>query len=213
MKRFYQTTLGKYILFLNEAYPFPVKVFRVLLTCLAIIFGLLIIMYLLIAAGVFGVAPSKKSLREVKNYTASEVYSQDSVLLGKYFIENRTNATYEDLPDHLVHALVATEDARFYEHKGIDFTSFGRVLVYTILLNDDAGGGSTISQQLAKNLYGRKDFGPFTVFVNKFREIIIAHRLESVYSKEEILTLYLNTFPCKYCCLNGVIINVLNTSF
>lgn len=191
----YERFIGRYIRILNNAYPYPVKVARITLRSAGAVAGALFILYLLIIIGAFGIVPDKGELREVKNYTASEIYGQDSVLLGKFFIENRTNAEFTDLPDHLISALVSTEDARFYDHKGVDFVSFIRVLILSIILNDDAGGGSTITQQLAKNLFGRKDYGPLTMPVNKFREMIIAGRLEDVYSKEEILTLYFNTVP------------------
>lgn len=192
---YYQRYAGKYFDLLAEAYPYPVKVFRISLRTGGIFFACLFVLYLLILSGAFGIVPGKKSLAEVQNYTATEIYGQDSVLLGKYFLENRTNAEYTDLPNHLVHALVATEDARFYTHDGVDFVSFIRVLVMSIILNNDSGGGSTITQQLAKNLFGRKEYGPLTMPVNKFREMIIAGRLEDVYSKEKILTLYFNTVP------------------
>ena len=192
---YYQQYIGKYFGILESAYPFPMQVLRVSLRSAGVVIGLLFGLYLLILLGAFGLVPGKSDLKEVKNYTASEVYGQDSVLLGKFFLENRTNAEFTDLPDHLIHALVSTEDARFYEHEGVDFVSFIRVLVLSIILNDDAGGGSTITQQLAKNLYQRKDYGPLTMPVNKFREMIIAGRLEDVYNKDEILTLYFNTVP------------------
>lgn len=192
---FYQKYIGHYIAILNKAYPYPVKVFRIGLRSAGALAGVLFVLYLLILVGAFGLVPTHTELKEINNYTASEIYSQDSILLGKYFIQNRTNAEFKDLPDHLINALVATEDARFYEHKGVDFTSFIRVLILSIILNDDAGGGSTITQQLAKNLFARKDYGPLTMPVNKFREMIIAGRLEDVYSKQEILTLYFNTVP------------------
>lgn len=192
---FYQRYIGRYINLLEQVYPFPVKVMRAGLQAFGAIAGLLFVLYLLILIGAFGLVPNKTELKGIKNYTASEVYGQDSVLLGKFFIQNRTNAEFADLPDHLINALVSTEDARFYEHDGVDFVSFIRVLVLSIILNDDAGGGSTITQQLAKNLFSRKDYGPLTMPVNKFREMIIASRLEDVYNKEEILTLYFNTVP------------------
>lgn len=192
---YYQRFIGKYVDILETAYPYPVKVFRISMRSAGALACVLFVMYLLILVGAFGIVPNKTALKEVKNYTASEVYGQDSVLLGKFFIENRTNAEFTDLPEHLINALVATEDARFYEHDGVDFVSFIRVLVLSIILNDDAGGGSTITQQLAKNLFGRKDYGPLTMPVNKFREVIIAGRLEDVYDKNEILTLYFNTVP------------------
>lgn len=192
---YYQRAIGQYVDILAKAYPYPVKVMSAFLKGFAAVSGVLFVLYILILLGAFGLVPNKTALKEVKNYTASEVFSQDSVLLGKFFIQNRTNAEFEDLPDHLINALVATEDARFYSHDGVDFVSFIRVLIMSIILNDDAGGGSTITQQLAKNLYGRKDYGALSMPVNKFREMIIAGRLEDVYNKEEILTLYFNTVP------------------
>ncbi|MGB0805333.1 MAG: transglycosylase domain-containing protein, partial [Salibacteraceae bacterium] len=115
---------------------------------------------------------------------------------GKFFVENRTNINYSQLPNDLIHALVATEDARYFEHEGVDSRSLVRVLFKTILLGKkSSGGGSTITQQLLKNMYGRKNFGPLTMLVNKTKEALLAHRLEEVYSKEEILALYLNTVP------------------
>ncbi|MDQ2658145.1 MAG: penicillin-binding protein, partial [Bacteroidota bacterium] len=140
--------------------------------------------------------PSREELTTIKNAVASEVYSADSVLLGRYYIQDRTEVKYEDISPHLIRALVATEDVRFYRHHGIDYRSLGRVLVKTILLQDESsGGGSTITQQLAKNLFPRKDYWLASMLVNKFREGIIALRLESIYSKEDILAFYLNTIP------------------
>ncbi len=150
----------------------------------------------LILIGVFGRVPSRANLRDINQNVASEVYSADSVLLGKYFIENRLPADLENISSNIVNALVATEDARFYEHGGVDLRASFRVLYRTILMGDEsAGGGSTISQQLAKNLYPRRNFGKLTVPVAKIKEMFIARRLESVYTKDEILALYLNTVP------------------
>jgi penicillin-binding protein 1A len=144
--------------------------------------------------GPFGHLPSRKELLNFKNATASKVLSTEGGLVGKFFSENRTNVSYGQIPPYLINALVATEDARFFEHKGVDSRSLARVLFKTILLNKrSSGGGSTITQQLAKNMYGRKNTGAFAIFVNKIREIILAYRLEKTFSKEEILTLYLNT--------------------
>ena len=140
--------------------------------------------------------PSGKELATVKNAAASEIYSADSVLLGRYFLQDRTEIKYEDISPHLINALIATEDIRFYRHHGIDYRSLGRVLVKTILLQDESsGGGSTITQQLAKNLFPRKSYWMASMLINKFREGIIALRLERIYAKEEILALYLNTIP------------------
>jgi penicillin-binding protein 1A len=138
--------------------------------------------------------PSVKELGQIKNNTASLIYAQDGPIVGKIFAVNRSILKYEDLPPTLVEALVATEDARFFEHKGVDYRSLGRVLVKTLILqNRSAGGGSTLTQQLAKNLFGRKDFAFLSLPVSKTKEIILAQRLENIYSKEEIIELYLNT--------------------
>ena len=140
--------------------------------------------------------PSKKELTSIKNAVASEVYSSDSVLLGRYYIQDRTEIRYEDISPHLIDALIATEDIRFYRHKGIDYRSLGRVLVKTVLLQDESsGGGSTITQQLAKNLFPRKSYWMASMLVNKLREAVIATRMEGIYTKKELLALYLNTIP------------------
>ncbi|MEM6841445.1 MAG: transglycosylase domain-containing protein [Bacteroidota bacterium] len=146
--------------------------------------------------GWFGELPNYAELKNIRNHTASEVYSFDGVLLGRYYIENRTVTTIDKVPPSLLNALVATEDARFYEHQGIDYRSLARVAVKSILLqNESSGGGSTLTQQLAKNLYPRQHYGLLTMPVNKIREAIIARRIENLYPKEEILMLYLNTVP------------------
>lgn len=145
-------------------------------------------------AGIFGRIPGKNELRNYRNATASVVLSSEGETIGRFWSENRITITYGQLPQDLINALVATEDARFFEHSGIDSRSLIRVLFKTILFNDrSSGGGSTITQQLAKNMYGRRDYLMFTVILNKTREAILARRIEKVFSKEEILTLYLNT--------------------
>lgn len=146
--------------------------------------------------GIFGKIPSKNELNDIKQAQASVVYSADGEIIGKYFYTNRTNIPYHQLPKHLINALVATEDSRFYEHKGIDKVAMLRVLVKTIILRDNsAGGGSTLSQQLAKNLFKRKDYSFLSMPVNKTKEAILANRLEALYSKQDILALYFNTVP------------------
>ena len=146
--------------------------------------------------GVFGHVFTEKELKEFKNETASLVLSDNGKLIGKYFADNRTNIGFDELPENLINALVATEDARYFEHEGVDSKSLLRVLVKSIILQQkSAGGGSTITQQLAKNMFGRKSYGFVTMPVNKSKEIILAYRLENMYSKEDILTLYLNTVP------------------
>lgn len=119
-----------------------------------------LLLVLLVRVGAFGKLPNKQELVNIRNDNASEVYSSDGVLLGKYYTQNRTNVNYENISPDIINALIATEDARFFEHQGIDLRSWGRVLIKTILLQDDSGGGgSTLSQQLAKNLYPGKNIG------------------------------------------------------
>lgn len=161
---------------------------------LSIVLLPLLIMYLLTIAGLFGPVPGRAELRNIRTEVASEVYSANGALMGKYFIKNRSQASLSLIPNHVIEALIATEDARFYEHGGVDIRSLIRVVFKSILLqNESSGGGSTLSQQLAKNLYPRRNFGIFSLPINKFREIIIAKRLERLYNKEEILTMYINT--------------------
>jgi len=140
--------------------------------------------------------PDKQELLNYRNATASVILSREGELLGKIFTENRTNIEFGQLPVHLIHALVATEDVRFYEHRGIDIRGLLRVFFKTILFNKEgSGGGSTITQQLAKNMFGRNYSGPFALLINKTREGLLARRIEKLFSKEEILTLYFNTVP------------------
>jgi penicillin-binding protein 1A len=162
----------------------------------AILFFLAVLFFVLVFIGVFGPVPSKQQLREINNPVASEVFSADGKVIGRYYIENRSNVNFNEISPNIINALIATEDSRFYEHRGIDEIALLRVFVKSILLqNRSAGGGSTLSQQVAKNLYPRTDYGFFSLPVNKLREAIIAYRMERIYSKEEILTLYLNTVP------------------
>lgn len=153
-------------------------------------------LYLSIIIGLFGKLPGKAELAGIKNEEASLVYSSNGTLIGKIFSLNRINIKREDLPDQLVHALISTEDKRFFSHGGIDKVGYLRVLFKTILEGDrSSGGGSTLSQQLAKNLYGRKKIGFMTLPIAKIREAILAVRIEKIYNKEEVLLLYLNTVP------------------
>ncbi len=123
-------------------------------------------------------------------------FSNDGRLLGRYYIENRSNVSFGEISPNLINALIATEDSRFYHHRGIDEIALLRVFLKSVLLQDrSSGGGSTLSQQIVKNLYPRKSFGAFSMPINKLRESIVAYRLEKLYTKDEILTLYLNTVP------------------
>jgi len=151
--------------------------------------------------GLFGRMPNLKTLENPKSELASEVYSSDGVLMGKYFHENRTPAEYEDLPQHLIDALIATEDSRFEQHSGIDPKATGRVAA-GLFTGGSGGGGSTLTQQLAKVLFRtRGDLNDGTLsnvpgvrmLVTKTKEWILAIRLERNYTKREILRMYLNT--------------------
>lgn len=159
-------------------------------------FILLTSLYQAVRFELFGEVPNMQQLRSIQQHEASEVYSMDKVLLGRYFTTNRTTVEFRDINPVMLDALVAVEDKRFYKHNGVDLKSYFRVIVKSILLqNSNTGGGSTITQQIAKNLYNRENYGLLTMPVNKIREIIIAQRLEDIYSKDEILALYLNTVP------------------
>jgi penicillin-binding protein 1A len=163
---------------------------------IVVLFLLGFLFFMLVFLGVLGPVPSKNQLHKINNPVASEVYSVDGKVLGRYYVENRSNSSFEEISPNVINALIATEDARFYEHRGIDEVALARVFVKSILMrNSNAGGGSTISQQIAKNLFPRVDFGPFSMPVNKLREAIIAYRLERIYSKQEVLAMYLNTVP------------------
>ncbi len=163
---------------------------------LVIFFLLGVLFFFMVFGGIFGPVPSTRQLHVINNPLASEVYSADGKILGRYYIENRSYAAFEDISPNVINALIATEDARFYSHSGIDEIALLRVLFKSLLLQkNSSGGGSTISQQIAKNLFPRKDYGVMSMPVNKLRESIIAYRLEHIYSKEEILALYLNTVP------------------
>ncbi|MFO7852886.1 MAG: transglycosylase domain-containing protein [Bacteroidales bacterium] len=176
------------------------KLLKIVITSLAAGIALLILLtglfYFMVLSGAFGSLPGKDDLSEISNEEASLVFSSDSVLIGRYFAENRTNITSDEIPGHLIKALVETEDRRFYTHRGYDTRSYLRVFLRTILLGDKSGGGgSTITQQLVKNLYGRTDHRFLGLAINKMKEIIIARRLEEIYSKDELLLLYLNSVP------------------
>lgn len=145
--------------------------------------------------------PDRQALLDFRNDVGSEAYDRHGVKLGRFYAQDRTNCRYEDLPEHLVNALVVTEDARFYEHGGIDWRAYGRVACKTLLQGqEDQGGGSTLTQQLVKNAYGRQSLGhhPYVnLGLHKTREALLARRMERVMTKEEIIERYLNTvsFP------------------
>jgi len=170
------------------------KDWKTIIAIVIILLALPAIFVFSVYSGLFGHLQSKKELLNFKNATATSVLSSEGELIGNIFSENRTNISYGQIPSNLINALIATEDSRFFEHNGFDSRSLLRVLFKSIILNDrSSGGGSTISQQLAKNMFGRKKSGRFALLIIKTKEAILAHRLEKSFSKEEILTLYLNT--------------------
>ena len=140
----------------------------------------------------FGYMPSFEELENPERNLASEVYSSDSYLLGTYYIENRSDIHFNDLPPHLVQALLATEDVRFRDHAGVDVKALGRV-AYGLVTGNYSGGGSTLTQQLAKNLFPRGNLTKWQLVGRKLKEWVTAIKLEKNYSKEEIMAMYLNT--------------------
>jgi len=143
--------------------------------------------------GMFGPMPSLKKLENPSILQATEVYADDGTLMGKYYLEkgNRSSVNYNDISKFVVDALVATEDERFYNHSGIDFKSTLRA----VMLLGREGGGSTITQQLAKALLDHERKGKAFRIIQKLKEWIIAVKLERNFTKEEIIALYLNAVP------------------
>jgi len=141
----------------------------------------------------FGPMPGFEELENPRTNLATEIFSSDGKLLGTYYVENRSNIEFKDLPPHLVSALIATEDIRFEKHAGVDLKALVRVAV-GVVTGNNRGGGSTITQQLAKNLFPReRNLSTGELVMRKFKEWITAIRLEKNYSKQEILAMYLNT--------------------
>lgn len=163
-----------------------------------IVGGLLFVtsLFLLASMEVFGELPTFEELENPENNFATEIISIDGKTLGKYYNENRTPVKYKDLPQNLVDALVSTEDERFYEHSGIDFKGTLRAVAKL----GKGGGASTITQQLAKLLFteGSGTRNKFKRVIQKVNEWVIAIRLEEQYTKEEIITMYLNKFDFLY---------------
>jgi penicillin-binding protein 1A len=165
---------------------------RIWITFLFVV-AFVILLFISIAFGLFGKMPSFEELENPKSNLASEVFSTDGKVLGKYFIENRTNIPFEELSPNIVNALIATEDARFDKHSGIDIKAIFRV-AFGVVTGSSRGGGSTITQQLAKNLFPRKpDYSFPELVLMKLKEWVTAIKLERNYSKDEILSMYLNT--------------------
>lgn len=163
--------------------------------------GAVFVFFFLVYNGVIGYMPPIEELKNPKDRFASVVYSADGVELGRYFSNtgNRVYVELDDISQNVIDALIATEDSRFEEHSGIDLKALGRVAVKTLLLNQkNAGGGSTITQQLAKQLYSPASSGLLDRALQKPIEWMIAVKLERFYSKDEIIKMYLNQFDFLY---------------
>lgn len=151
----------------------------------------LVLMFLLASWGVFGSLPDETALENPEKDLATEIISSDGVTVGKFYKENRTPVSFDVLPEHLVNALIATEDVRFYDHSGID----GKGTVRAVAFLGSRGGASTITQQLAK-LFFTEEVANNTLerVIQKMKEWIIAVRLEKRYTKEEIISMYFNEY-------------------
>ena len=155
----------------------------------------IVLVFWMITKGWLGYLPPLEDLQNPKNKYATEVISADMQLLGRYYRnENRVSVDYTDISPNMINALIATEDARFYDHTGVDLKS----LMRAIMKLGRAGGGSTITQQLAKQLWSPRANNIFARAMQKPIEWVIATKLERLYSKEEILTMYLNQFDFLY---------------
>lgn len=167
-------------------------------------FALIVLLFILISREKLGRMPSFTELENPEYFLDAEVYAEDGTLLGKISMENLTWTDYKDISPNLVSALIATEDIRYYRHSGIDIRGLGRVFVRTILMGQSSGGGSTITQQLAKQLYPRDTARTSSLVrkirlgVTKFKEWQTAVKLERSYTKEEIIAMYLNKFDFLY---------------
>ena len=174
--------------------------FRKFIKWVWILFGIgllcAVIIFSLAAWGVFGEMPTFERLENPQTNLATEIIASDGETLGKFYLDdNRTPIAYEDLPKNLIEALIATEDARYYEHSGIDARGFLRALVFL----GTRGGASTISQQLARQLFvGVRSKNKMQAITQKIKEWVIATRLERNYTKEEIIAMYMNIYDFNY---------------
>jgi len=169
------------------------KVILIWLTIFSPFIGLFLVICLT-SIGIFGPLPTFEQLESPKNNLATEIISEDGVLLGKYFLENRSNIRYNELPQNLINALISTEDIRYMSHSGIDVRSLARAIFGLISGGESSGGASTITQQLAKMLFTEKPSSGLERVMQKFKEWIIAIQLERQYTKDEILAMYLNRY-------------------
>lgn len=173
------------------------KLIIFLWSAIATVVVVVVVVFALIWNGAIGYMPDMEDLQNPISRFATQIYSTDGKVIGTWNINksNRIPVPYSKLSPHLVHALVATEDERFYEHSGIDFYALGRAIIKRgILGQTSAGGGSTITQQLAKQLYSHPVRTTAERLLQKPIEWVIAIKLERYFTKEEIIALYLNYF-------------------
>ncbi len=158
-------------------------------------FALVVLLVLFTSLGLFGTMPSFRDLENPKSNLASEIISEDKQILGKYYIDNRSRVNYDQISQDAKNALIATEDKHFFSHSGIDFGRTFTIILYNLVGSKQ--GASTITQQLALNLFSGEEraHNPIKRFFQKLREQITAIRIEKHYTKQEILTMYLNTVP------------------
>ena len=176
-------------------HPVPGTILGITGTLIKWGFYFLLFLVIGVRIGLFGRLPNAEELRNIETANSTEIYTADSVLIGKYYIENRTQISYDSISPYVISALIATEDKRFMEHRGIDLQSWMRVAYGMLTRKESLGGGSTLSQQLAKNLYPRKNYWipGVSLIINKIRENFISIRLERIYTKKDLISLYLNT--------------------
>ena len=156
-----------------------------------------------VRVGLFGKLPSFEDLENPRSNLASEILADDNKVLGTYYLQNRSNAKYSELSPHLVNALISTEDKRFYQHSGIDYSRTLTTVFHTLTGNKQ--GGSTITQQLALNLFSeRRERNTIKRMMQKLQEWITAVRLERNYTKEEIIMMYFNTVDFGYKNTYGI---------
>ncbi|MBL0309143.1 MAG: transglycosylase domain-containing protein [Bacteroidetes bacterium] len=164
-------------------------------------FILLIVLFFVgVNYGLFGQMPDLDAIQNPNNSISTTIFSDDYEVLGSYYTENRIEISYDELSPYLVQALVATEDKRFYEHSGIDLKSLFRAVIMTGVFQQSEGGGSTLTQQLAKNLF-HQDYmraGVFKRTFQKIKEWVLAAKLERTFTKEELINLYFNTIGFGY---------------
>ena len=196
---------NRVLVYRSEWFKKGVKLLWILFICFIVGLPLYVLSVSSDLFGLFGGMPSLKSIENPENDLSSELISSDGVSLGRYFRYNRSQVTYDQLSPDLVNTLLLSEDHRYYDHSGLDFQAYLRVAYGVLTFNSGAkGGGSTITQQLAKNLFATRGTelegplsrkGPMKMLVTKTKEWIIAVQLERNFTKEEIIAMYLNTVP------------------